>query len=58
MVDDPKNITETAHRSNRRDWRRPELQRLAIAATSNAPDKGLDGDEGHGQGKGDAATIS
>ena len=56
MPDEPKNVTEITRHSTRREWRRPGLRRLPIAATASS--KSFKGDEGQGQGKGDAASIS
>ncbi len=45
----------------RREWRRPELRRLPIAATANCEASGkpvVEGNEGDGAGKGDCGVIS
>ena len=57
MPDEPKNVTEITRDSTQREWRRPELRRLPIAATANGKPFS-NGNEGSGGGKGDSSTIS
>jgi len=56
-----KNLDKVVIRCAQNKWRRPELQRLAIAATANCQgsDKTVEGgNEGSGGGKGDCGVIS
>ena len=58
MADEPKNNNEITHHSNRKEWHRPRLRKLPIAATAGATGKTARGDEGAGTSKGDAHTVS
>ena len=40
-----------------RDWRRPELRKLPIATTAGSGKAITGGNEGTGDGKGDASTL-
>jgi len=58
MTDEPNNVTEITSHPTLREWRRPGLRRLKIAATADTPNKTQRGNEGSGGGKGDAQTVS
>jgi hypothetical protein len=40
-----------------KEWRRPGLRRLPIAATSGSGKATISGNDGQGGGKGDVATL-
>jgi hypothetical protein len=48
-------VCEQMLKSSRKEWRRPRLHKLPIAATASSPNgKAIAGDEGNCGGKGDA----
>jgi len=58
-----KSMTEIGPQPARKEWRQPELRRLAIAATANCTNNGMgktvvSGNEGVSGGKGDCGVVS
>jgi hypothetical protein len=58
MADNPKNIAEITRPSNRKEWTRPRLRKLPIAATAGGSGKPGHSDEGMMVGKGDTHGLS
>lgn len=52
-----KQLPETARQSARKEWRRPELKKLPIAATAGSDPPKEVGNEGGGEGKGDSGKT-
>jgi hypothetical protein len=50
------NNTEVARHPTQKEWRRPELRRLPIAATAQANKPGGNSNDGGAPGKGEVAT--
>jgi hypothetical protein len=51
-----KQMAEITRKSVRKEWRRPELRKLPIAATASQTQKEV-GNEGGGEGKGDSGKT-
>jgi hypothetical protein len=47
---------ESTRQSTQNEWRRPELRKLPIAATSSGTKATIRGDDGGGSGKGETST--
>jgi hypothetical protein len=57
MVDQRENMTELRRQPIRKEWRRPGLRRLPIAATAMGNKAIVRGDDGIGGGKGDVSSL-
>lgn len=52
-----KNIAEIMRQPTRKEWRRPGLRILPIAATTGSGKATISGNDGVGGGKGDVSTL-
>jgi hypothetical protein len=54
---EPKIVAENTHQPSQKEWHRPGLRRLPIAATASSGKATVAGNDGGGGGKGDVSIL-